>query len=126
MTSGFGKETYLGRQPRSHHYNFAYPGEQNEGIRSRIRQGLGGSKKIEAGVEVRGHYHIPTGKSANRGDTIFVDDNSGTGGRWKVEIYSITGFPTAEYNQFMIEQDDPEVIGSEFQGVCVDRANRVR
>lgn len=124
MIYGFGKETDP-RRPRAHHYEFGNPGEQNEGIRRRIRQGLGGPTRIEAGAEVDGHYHIPSGEAVDTGDTIFVDDNSSTGGRWEVKIDNITGFPGARFNERMIRQESG-ITGVEFQGTCVGRAGRVR
>lgn len=109
------------RGPRFHHYNFGYPGEQDEGIRRRVRQGLGGPKQIEVGADTHGHYHIPDGKRVGVGDTIFVDDNSGTGGKWEVKIENITGFPSARYNRDMIRQDENGVTGAEFQGIVVKK-----
>ncbi len=110
-----------GHKLLGHHYDYGDPGEQAEGIGKRIRQGAGGSDKIEPGAQVKGHYHIPKGVSIGQRSTIFVDDRSGTGGRWEVEIDDITGFPGAIHNQNMIRQDRADVTGAKFFGVCVRR-----
>lgn len=114
------------RKPRFHYYNAGWPGWQEEGIRARIRQGVGGPTQIEVGAQVHGHYHIPEGEIVNPGDKIFVDDNSGTGGRWEVRTDNIAGFSDAPFAKNMIRQDKKGVIGAEFQGTCVGRAGRTR
>lgn len=97
-----------------HRYNYATPGWHEEGIERRIRGS--GESTIEKGADTEGHYHIPNGKKVGVGDTIFVSDNSGTGGRWEVGVTYID----ASANR--IVQDQSDVTGAYFQSTVVGEA----
>ena len=112
-----GLRRILGHNVMFHHYNYAYPGWQEEEIRSRIRQGVGGPKHLKVGAEVHGHLHVPADKLLLHGDIYpmeFGDDI------WNVEI---TQFSGDSVGTSMIVQGDHSVDGFEIQGTCVEKAS---
>ena len=101
---------------RFHHYNYAYPGEQPEGIRQRIRQGIGGPKHLQPGADVRGHLHLPEGHKTQFGDVVIMSFENQ---KWKVRLDHPPLCFCSEDG--MIRQDEPGITGHEIQGTCVER-----
>ena len=96
---------------RSHHYNYAFPGFQEEGIRSRIRQGIGGPSHLESGAEVHGHLHIDKGNlDPAVGEEYYMDFEDKP---WLVELTHVKREPG------LINQDDPIYKGHEIHGICI-------
>ena len=107
------KDDFGSMDSREHKYRYAYPGEQQEGIRRRIRQGIGGPDKLEVGADVIGHYHVGNGSKPNTGDIIEMDFEDET---WQVKLLER---PTNDHS--MISQVDEDEIGYEIQGTCVKK-----
>lgn len=105
----------LPRHIFAHHYNWAYPGEQPEGIRRRIRQGIGGPNWLETGAEVHGHLHLPSDHKTQIGDMVVMEFK---GQKWGVKLDHP---PLCTCREGMITQDDPQVTGHEIQGVCIKK-----
>ena len=99
-----------------HHYNYGYPGEQPEGIRQRVRQGIGGPKYLEPGANVIGHLHLPAGIRVN-----FNDVGEMRFGKeiWKVKLQHV---PLCDCSQ-MMRQDITGIKGHEIDGVCIERVH---
>ncbi len=95
-----------------HHYNYAYPGEQPEGIRQRIRQGIGGPKNLEVDAEVHGHLHVPKGTKLAYADEYPMSFGKE---RWLVKLTEISDLQS----HMIVPEDSNE--GYEIQGVCVRR-----
>lgn len=93
-----------------HHYNYAYPGWQPEGIRNRIRQGEDGPDYLEPGAEIEGHLHEDRlNPRPQVGDEYFMVFNEQL---WLVKLTDV--------NDEIMKQDDPDDIGYEIQGVCIE------
>ncbi len=103
----------------SHHYNYAYPGDQSEGVRRRVRQGKDGPSDLEPGANVTGHLHLPRGVAKSAGDSVVMGFR---GEDWVVILDESTG----RVNQGMIRQptDKRGDLGYEIQGVVLRKATR--
>lgn len=104
---------------RFHHYLYGEIGEQPEGIRRRIRQGVGGPNYLEPGAEFEGHFHTPRGVQLHFGDETtmtFGDEN------WKVRLEHPPLCFCREDG--MIVQDIPNVTGHVVQGTCIEEVKK--
>ena len=108
------------RRPPNHHYEYAYPGDQKEGIRSRIRQVVGGPTHLDVDAEIHGHVHKKKGDPLRRGEIVLMTFiHKGKKEMWKVivdEVYP----PGRSSGTPMITQDDSENTGYEISGFCVE------
>lgn len=109
-----GLRKVFGNKIAFHKYNYAYPGWEEERIRARIRQGVGGPKHLEVGAEVHGHLHLPSGQKLRFGDVHPMKFGDET---WNVEI------TVESRGKDMIVQDEPGVVGYEIQGRCVEKVS---
>lgn len=101
----------------AHHYNYAYPGDQPEGIRRRVRQGRDGPTYLEPGANVTGHLHLPRGVAKRAGDSVVMGFR---GENWVVVLDESTGHG----NHKMIRQPLVGDLGYEIQGVVLRKATR--
>lgn len=112
-------------RPPNHHYNYAYPGEQKEGVRSRIRQGVGGPTHLEVDAEVHGHVHKTKEEPLRVGEIVLMTFiHGGKKEVWKVRIDSIHQERFSGSTP-MIIQNDPKNTGYEIFGFCVELVSSV-
>lgn len=108
------------RRPPNHHYVYAYPGDQKEGIRSRIRQGVGGPTHLDVNAEIHGHVHKAKEEPLRVGEIVLMTFvHGGKKEVWKVRIDSIHQ-EKQHGSTPMIIQNDPENTGYEVSGFCVE------
>ncbi|MFI5240833.1 MAG: hypothetical protein ACHQUA_00150 [Microgenomates group bacterium] len=98
----------------NHHYNYAYPGDQHEGIRQRVRQGIGGPTHMEPGADLIGHYHIGDESEINVGSQIAMQHE---GKWWLVTVTQVSG--GGKHGDGMISQKNEDETGYEIQGTCI-------
>jgi len=96
-----------------HYYKYAPRDFQEEGIRCRIRQGVGGPSYLEPEAEVEGHLHTDAENPPPvKGEQYFMEFGDQS---WLVKLTHIDREPGR-----MI-QDDPIYTGHEVGGICVKR-----
>lgn len=104
----------LPKEVRFHHFEYAYPGEQEAGIFRRIRQGVGGPDDLEPGAEVMGHLHVEQGQQVGIGEVHkmeFAGEEGDLEEVWEVEITSRETGP--------VSQEGEETKGYLVFGTCI-------
>jgi len=101
---------------RFHRYMYAEIGTWPEGIRRRIRQGVGGPSYLEPGADFEGHLHTRRGVQLHIGDVAIMSFGSE---KWKVRLDHPPLCDCRENG--MIVQDDPNITGHEVQGTCIEK-----
>jgi len=110
--TGFAKHS-LFDGVRAHHYNYAYPGEQPEGIWQRIRGGIAPSDKLVVGADVMGHYHIGDNSNLSIKDEIEMQFGKET---WLVKVTN-----RSQNGEEMIRQEGEDETGHHIFGVCLKK-----